>query len=89
MDRITFTPTKHKQKVRRKMRQDLQMKKVQPSRQSDPATSLKFGSFNINGLDIEAAWAVEELLKENDFDVNKRFDSKVSFIHNSSLRYLH
>ena len=58
MDRITFTPTKHKQKVRRKMRQDLQMKKVQPSRQSDPATSLKFGSFNVNGLYIEAAWAV-------------------------------
>ena len=87
VDRITFTPSKHKQKVRRKMRKDLQMKTVQPSRQSVPATSLRFGSFNVNGLDIEAAWAVEGLLKENEFDVTKSFDLR-NFIY-SSLRYLH
>ena len=74
IDRITFTPSKHKQKVRRKLRQDLQKKTVQTDRQSVPKTSLKFGSFNVNGLDIETAWAVAELLKENEFDVTISFD---------------
>ena len=69
IDRITFTPSKHKQKVRRKLRQDLQKKTVDTDRQSVPKTSLLFGSFNVNGLDIETTWAVEELLKENEFDV--------------------
>ena len=74
MDRVTFSPAKHKQKVTRKMRQDLQKKTVQTDRQSVPKTSLKFGSFNVNGLDIETAWAVAELLKENEFDVTISFD---------------
>ena len=88
IDRITFTPTKHKQKVTRKMRQDLQKKTVQTDRQSVPKTILKFGSFNVNGLDLETAWAVTELLKENEFDVTNRFDLKIIFLNNSLFRYL-
>ena len=71
MDRLTFSPNKHKQKVTRKMRQDLQKKKISAARPALPKTTIKFGSFNVNGLDLETSWAVEELLKEHGFDVTK------------------
>ena len=71
MDRLTFDPTKDKQKVVKKMRQDLQKKKLSSCEPSLPKSSLRFGSFNVNGLDLETAWAVEKLLEENEFDVNK------------------
>ena len=88
MDRVTFSPDKHKQKVTRKMRQDLQKKTLQTDRQSVPKTSLKFGSLNVNGLVIETAWAVAELLKENEFDVTISFDLYNIFLYNSLFRFL-
>ena len=69
IDRLTFSPEKHKQKTIRKLRQQLQEKNLPSIRPSTPPTSLKFGSFNINGMDLETAWAVEELLKTRGFDV--------------------
>ena len=70
LDRITYRPKTHKQKVTRKLRQKLQLKNLPPDITAPPSTSLKYGSFNINGLDLEASWAVEELLKRRGFDVS-------------------
>ena len=70
LDRITYSPKKHKQKVTRKLRQDLRTKNLPPDKSTTPSTSLKYGSFNINGLDLEASWAVEELLNRRGFDVS-------------------
>ena len=69
MDRLTFCPNKHKQKVTRKLRQELQMKRVSTERPPPPKSVLKFGSFNVNGLDLETSWAVGQLLQANEFDV--------------------
>ena len=72
MDRLIYCPKKHKDKKRREMRQQLQAK-VQTSptpSTSDNKYTMKFGSFNVNGLDIEARWAVEELLNTRGFDVS-------------------
>ena len=69
LDRITFNPEVHKQKVTRNLRQKLQKKKLPHQNPTLPPSTLKFGSFNINGLDLEACWAVEELLKKHGFDV--------------------
>ena len=69
IDRITFNPETHKQKVNRNLRQKLQRKTILQPTPALPSTSLKFGSFNINGLDLETCWAVEELLKKCGFDV--------------------
>ena len=60
---------KHKQKTRRKLRQQPQEKKPPTPKPSSPTTTLKFGSFNINGMDLETSWAVEELLRTRGFDV--------------------
>ena len=73
MDRLTFCPNKHKQKVTRKLRQELQMKRVSTERPPPPKSVLKFGSFNVNGLDLETSWAVGQLLQDNEFDVRYIF----------------
>ena len=71
VDRLTYNPAKHKQKVTKALRQQLQKKSSPQENQTpQPSPTIKFGSFNVNGLDTEAAWAVEQLLKKRDFDVS-------------------
>ena len=36
---------------------------------SDVSPNLRFGSFNVRGLDQETFWAVEEMVLSRDFDV--------------------
>ena len=71
LSRITYNLKKHKQRKTRELRKKLQQKES-PAPPSPPHVSdtLKFGSFNVNGLDVEAAWAVENLVKDRGFDVN-------------------
>ena len=68
LDRITFDPAKHKQKKTRELRQQLQQQKI-PGPDPSPTTTCLFGSFNLNGLDLETSWAVEQLVKKHEFDV--------------------
>ena len=71
MDRLTYNPKKHKQRKVRDMRERLQRKAPPPvSKPLPPPTKLKFGSFNVNGLDLEASWAVQQLLDKRGFDVS-------------------
>ena len=71
MDRLTFNPKKHKQKKTKSLRQKLQQKAPPDPKPCSEKTSLKFGSINLNGLDLETVWAVEELVNKHGFDVNK------------------
>ena len=68
--KITYNPKKHKQKDRKKLLAKLQDKKLPEENPILPNRKLKFGAFNVNGLDTEVAWAVEELLEKRKFDVN-------------------
>lgn len=71
VDKLTYNPLKHKQKVTRALRQKLQKKSIPPEKPAScPSPTIKFGSFNVNGLDTEAAWSIEELLKQRCFDVS-------------------
>ena len=71
VDKITYSPQKHKQKVTRALRQKLQNRKTPTTTTAPPPPpKLKFGSFNVNGLDTEAAWAIDQLLKKRNFDVS-------------------
>ena len=70
IDRLTYSPNKHKNKKRRKMRESLIAMKPQTIKAPIIKETLKLGSFNVNGLDIEARWAVEQLLDTRDFDVS-------------------
>ena len=69
MDRLTFNPKKHKQKKVKGLRQKLQQKALADQKPSIEKTSMKFGSFNLNGLDLETGWAAEELVSKHGFDV--------------------
>ena len=70
IDRLTYSPKKHKNKKRREMTEKLQAM-VRP-KDNIPVIkeTLKFGSFNVNGLDIEARWAVEQIINTRGFDVS-------------------
>ena len=71
MDKLTYSPEKHKQRVRKAMRQTLQKKPSNHDpRTATPPVTTKFGSFNVNGLNLEACWAVQELLEKRGFDVS-------------------
>ena len=71
IDRLTYSPIKDKQKKVRKMRQELQRKAIPPVRPTPPEpNTLKFGSFNIQGLSIETGWTVQQLLTKRGFDVS-------------------
>ena len=71
--RITYNPAQHKQKKVRALREKLQERDVHEVLPApSPPETIKFGSFNVNGLDLEAAWAVERLLKDRSFDVKKK-----------------
>ena len=71
--RITYNPAQHKQKKVRALREKLQERDVHEVLPApSPPETIKFGSFNVNGLDLEAAWAVERLLKDRGFDVKKK-----------------
>ena len=52
------------------MRETLQAKEAPQTRPPANQQTLKFGSFNVNGLDLEAGWAVEQLLTKRGFDVS-------------------
>ena len=84
VDRITYNPRKHKQKVTRSLRQRLQASRFPAPGTPHQTTTLKFGSFNLNGLDLETSWAVEELVKKHEFDVssNKYFHLIISLTSN-------
>ena len=70
-DKLTYNPAKHKQQKTRNLRQKLQLRTLSPNPPAPPPPqTIKFGSINVNGLDVEAAWAVEKLLKDRKFDVS-------------------
>ena len=72
IDRLSYSHKKHKNKKRKEMRQKLQEKVLPATNPSDTnRENIKFGSFNINGLDLEAEWAVNQLLITRNFDVGK------------------
>ena len=56
--------------MRRKMREKLSAREPQTIITPVIKKTLKFGSINVNGLDIEARWAVEQLLDTKGFDVS-------------------
>ena len=48
------------------------MRRKSGTREPREQRELKVGAFNVNGLDVEASWAVEKLLVDRDFDVSRR-----------------
>ena len=75
--RLTYTPENHKQKFIKAQRNKLASRPpAKPLNPSPTTPSLTFGSLNVNGLDLEAHWAVTELLKSHNLDVSVNFIRK-------------
>ena len=69
VDRLTYNPKNHKQKKTRDLRKKLQETILPSPKPVITPTTIKFGSMNVNGLDVEATWAVQQLLDHRGFDV--------------------
>ena len=73
IDRLTYCPKKHKQKFVKGLRRELLSRRPDlDAPKPIPVSSLKFGSININGLDMEASWAVSQILTNRGYDVRIR-----------------
>ena len=71
VDKLTYNPGIHKQQKTRGLRKKLQQRTLPLNpHPPPPPQTIKFGSINVNGLDVEAAWAVEKLLEDRKFDVS-------------------
>ena len=71
VDKLTYNPGIHKQQKTRNLRKKLQQQTLPLNTPPPPPPqTIKFGSINVNGLDVEAAWAVEKLLEDRKFDVS-------------------
>ena len=70
VSKLTYDPNKHKQQNRKKMREKLQSRPPSPNHSSIPVITLNLGAININGLDLEATWAVQQLLDKYSLDVS-------------------
>ena len=68
-------------------RQKLQQKALADLKPRSEKTSMKFGSFNLNGLDLETAWAVKELVSKHGFDVHKqkKYTKNAKFVARSPV----
>ena len=75
VDRLAYSPNKQKHKSAKAMRNRIQDKVIPPPKPTIAPTALKFGSFNVNGLDLEAGWAVQQLLSKRGYDVSNHFKS--------------
>ena len=71
INKLTYNPAKHKNKFRRELRLQLREKRA-PNIKSIklPSSELKFGSFNVDGLGLDAAFAAVDLLHSRKFDVS-------------------
>ena len=69
ISKLTYSPAKHKNQKIRALRLKQRKKAVQDQSVPRPTPKLKFGSFNVNGLDLEVQWTIQQLLQTRGFDV--------------------
>ena len=75
-DTLTYSPKKHKMKALRAMRQKLETRTLPTIKPPDAKKTLKFASFNVNGLDLEFGWTIQQLLLTHGYDVSKNKNKK-------------
>ena len=71
IDKITYCPKKHKQKFVKKLRQQLRTNDPSSVKQSQPVRVLKFGSWNIDGIEAGTVETLENIVKQEDLDVRE------------------
>ena len=71
INKITYNPNKHKNQSMRNLRSQLKDKKTANNNPKKPTHELKFGSFNVDGLGLDAAFAAIGLLHGRGFDVSR------------------
>ena len=72
LDKLTYCPAKHKQKFVRKLRQQLQKTAYRrPNSSPEVVDFLKFGSWNVGGLDPGTHEALENIILSEELHVSE------------------
>jgi hypothetical protein len=64
VSRLSYNPLTDKKKFTSKLRSDLQAKLIPPIHAPVPTTTIEIGAININGLNVESAWALEQIVEK-------------------------
>ena len=74
VDRLTYSPNKHKQKERRKMREKLKARSCQGEKNADldllKRHELTFASMNVDKMGFECEQAICQILVDRNYDVS-------------------
>ena len=71
IDKRTYCPQKHKQKVVKKLRQQLQSScKNVEVKEDRPVRVLKFGSWNLDGIEAGTLETLDNMVRQEDLDVS-------------------
>ena len=70
VDRLIYCPAQHKQKQKKLLRKKLRSKRPTDQVIREPSTKIKVGSINLNGLDLETGWAVEQIIDNYKLDAS-------------------
>ena len=71
IDKLTYCPKKHKQKFVKKLRQQLQSRSKEVRvRENRPVRDLKFGSWNLDGIEAGTLETLDNMIRQEDLDVS-------------------
>ena len=70
-NRLGYSPKVH-EKFTKESRKVLKARRSELPLIAEQATRLKFGSFNVRGLDLETAWVIQNIIKHRGFDVGTK-----------------
>ena len=69
LSRLTYCPKKDKGRFTEKLRAKLQQKVIHVPLPPVPTTTIEIGAININGMDMESSWALEQIVSKYSLQV--------------------
>ena len=71
-NRLGYSPKVPKWRFNKDSRKVLKARRSELPSIAEQATRLKFGSFNVRGLDLETAWVIQSIIQHRGFDVSTK-----------------
>ena len=69
VSRLSYCPTKDKGRYTGKLRAQLQAKELPSTVSPVPISTIEIGAININGMDMESSWALEQIVSKYNLQV--------------------
>ena len=80
VSRLSYCPTKDKGRYTGKLRAQLQAKELPSPASTVPISTIEIGAININGMDMESSWALEQIVSKYNLQVLDYYSSTNTII---------